>query len=139
MNADVIVVGAGIVRAACAAELALRGLSVEVVEARGIGGGATAAGMGHIVVMNDTPAEFALARASRELWLPLAPQLRERDAFSRCGTLWVAEDDEELDAARAMHNGFAAADVRAHPPTSSMLPRCAKRSPRSVTRCEAAC
>ncbi|SAK72650.1 FAD dependent oxidoreductase [Caballeronia temeraria] len=114
MTADVIVVGGGIVGAACAAELAARGMTVDVLEARGIGGGATAAGMGHIVVMNDSPAEFALARASRELWLALAPHLRERDAFSRCGTLWIAEDDEELNAARTMRDAFAAAGVRAH-------------------------
>ncbi|SAK92574.1 FAD dependent oxidoreductase [Caballeronia fortuita] len=114
MTADVIVVGGGIVGAACAAELAARGLAVDVLEARGIGGGATAAGMGHIVVMNDSPAEFALARASRELWLALGSQLRGRDAFSRCGTLWIAEDDEELDAARTMRDAFALAGVRAH-------------------------
>ncbi|MCG7402068.1 MULTISPECIES: NAD(P)/FAD-dependent oxidoreductase [Caballeronia] len=114
MTADVIVVGGGIVGAACAAELAARGMTVDVLDAGGIGGGATAAGMGHIVVMNDSPAEFALARASRELWLALGPQLRERDAFSRCGTLWIAEDDEELDAGRAMRDAFAAAGVRAH-------------------------
>jgi len=113
MTADAIVVGAGIVGAACAAELAARGLSVEVIEARGIGGGATAAGMGHIVVMNDSPAEFALARYSRKLWLALASDLRERDAFSRCGTLWIAEDDDELAAARAMQSAFAAGGVRA--------------------------
>jgi len=113
MTADVIVVGAGIVGAACAAEFAGRGLTVEVLEARGIGGGATAAGMGHIVVMNDSPAEFALARASREAWLALGAELRERDAFSRCGTLWIAEDEEELDAARAMRDAFAIAGVRA--------------------------
>ena len=114
MTADVIVVGAGIVGAACAAELARRGLTVDVLEARGIGGGATAAGMGHIVVMNDSPAEFALARASRDMWLALAPELRARDAFWRCGTLWIAEDEEELDAARSMRDGFAAAGVSAH-------------------------
>lgn len=111
--ADVIVVGAGIVGAACAAALAARGLHVAVLEANGVGGGATAAGMGHIVVMNDSPAELALSRYSRELWLELAPRLRERDAFSRCGTLWVASDDEELDAARAMQTAFAAQNVAA--------------------------
>ena len=113
MTADVVIVGAGIVGAACAAELAARGLRVTVLDARGIGGGATAAGMGHIVVMNDSPAEFALSRYSRVLWLELAPQLRARDAFARCGTLWVAADDEELDAARAMQAAFAAQDVPA--------------------------
>lgn len=113
MTADVVIVGAGIVGAACAAELAARGLNVTVLDARGIGGGATAAGMGHIVVMNDTPAEFALSRYSRDLWLELAPQLRTRDAFSRCGTLWVAADAEELDAARAMHAAYAAQGIAA--------------------------
>ncbi|MBP0589261.1 FAD-binding oxidoreductase [Paraburkholderia sp. LEh10] len=113
MTADVVIVGAGIVGAACAAELAARGLRVTVLDAHGIGGGATAAGMGHIVVMNDSPAEFALSRYSRELWIELAPQLRTRDAFARCGTLWVAADTEELDAARAMHAAFAAQGVSA--------------------------
>ncbi|WP_223962372.1 NAD(P)/FAD-dependent oxidoreductase [Paraburkholderia sabiae] len=113
MTADVVIVGAGIVGAACAAELAARGLNVTVLDARGIGGGATAAGMGHIVVMNDTPAEFALSRYSRDLWLELAPQLRTRDAFSCCGTLWVAADAEELDAARAMHAAYAAQSIAA--------------------------
>ncbi|SAL11553.1 FAD dependent oxidoreductase [Caballeronia arvi] len=122
MTADVIVVGGGIVGAACAAECAARGATVEVLEARGIGGGATAAGMGHIVVMNDSPAEFALARASRELWLALGPQLRERDAFTRCGTVWIGEDEDELDAARSMRDAFAVAGVRAH-----MLDRAALR------------
>ena len=113
MTADVVIVGAGIVGAACAGELAARGLRVAVLDVQGIGGGATAAGMGHIVVMNDSPAEFALSRYSRDLWLELAPQLRTRDAFARCGTLWVAADAEELDAAREMHAGFVAQDVAA--------------------------
>lgn len=111
MTVDAVIIGAGIVGAACAAELASRGLQVEVIDAQGIGGGATAAGMGHIVVMNDSPAEFALSAYSRDLWLELAPQLRARDAFSRCGTIWVAADDEERDAALAMHDAFAAQGI----------------------------
>jgi glycine/D-amino acid oxidase-like deaminating enzyme len=113
MTADVVIIGAGIVGAACAAELAVRGMRVEVLDREGIGGGATAAGMGHIVVMNDSPAELALSAYSRDLWLELAPQLRQRDAFSRCGTLWVAADDEECDAARAMRDTFAARGIAA--------------------------
>lgn len=112
MRADVVVVGAGIVGASCAAELAAQGMTVEVLDAGGIGGGATAAGMGHIVVMNDSPAELALSRYSRELWLALAPSLRPVDAFAQCGTLWVAADDEEWDAAQSLSGAFAAAGVR---------------------------
>ncbi|WP_429251911.1 NAD(P)/FAD-dependent oxidoreductase [Paraburkholderia sp. GAS333] len=113
MSADALIVGAGIVGAACAAELAALGMRVDVIDAQSVGGGATAAGMGHIVVMNDSPAEFALSRYSRDLWLQLAPQLRTRDAFSRCGTLWIAEDEEEWQAARAMHAAFDAQGIAA--------------------------
>ncbi|MFM0643064.1 FAD-binding oxidoreductase [Paraburkholderia bryophila] len=113
MRADALIVGAGIVGAACAAELAALGMRVEVLDAHGIGPGATAAGMGHIVVMNDSPAEFALSRYARDLWLELAPRLRTRDAFARCGTLWVAADDEEWQAARAMQAAFEAQGVAA--------------------------
>lgn len=98
---DVIIVGAGIVGAACAYELATHGLDVLVFERASIGAGVTAAGMGHLVVMDESPAEFALSAYSRDLWLALAGQLDARHAFSRCGTLWVAADDEELAAARA--------------------------------------
>ncbi|MFP4904345.1 FAD-dependent oxidoreductase, partial [Paraburkholderia sp. BR14261] len=64
---DVVVIGAGIVGAACAHELAAQGLNVLVIERAGIGGGVTAAGMGHLVVMDDTPAEFALSAWSLAL------------------------------------------------------------------------
>ena len=57
---DLIIVGAGIVGAACAAECARVGFKVLVVDRGPIGGGTTAAGMGHIVVMDDSEAQFAL-------------------------------------------------------------------------------
>ncbi len=97
---DVVVIGAGIVGAACAYELAAQGLKVLVIERAGAGGGVTAAGMGHLVVMDDTPAEFALSAWSLGLWHALAPHLDERHAFLRCGTLWVAADEEELTLAQ---------------------------------------
>lgn len=124
MTSDAVVIGAGIVGAACAAELAAQGMTVEVLEAAGIGGGATAAGMGHVVVMNDSPAELALSGYSRELWLALAPALREEDAFVRCGTLWVAADEEEWDAALALRHAFADARVRTELLDAAALQKC---------------
>jgi len=50
---DVAIAGGGIVGAACADECAAAGLSVAVVEPGPMGGGATAAGKGHLVVMDD--------------------------------------------------------------------------------------
>jgi len=124
MTADAVVIGAGIVGAACAAELAAQGMTVEVLDAAGIGGGATAAGMGHIVVMNDSPAELALSRYSRELWLALAPSLRPADAFSRCGTLWVAADAEEMEAACSLQRAFAGEGIETERLDSAALHEC---------------
>ena len=72
-RADIIIVGAGIVGAACAAECARAGLKVLLLDRGPIGGGATGAGMGHLVVMDDSPAQFALTLYSRQLWGRLAP------------------------------------------------------------------
>jgi len=93
---DVAIAGGGIVGAACAADCAAAGLSVVVVEPGPIGGGATAAGMGHIVVMDDSPAQIALTRYSRELWIELSRELPEDVDYLPCGTMWVAADEEEL-------------------------------------------
>ncbi len=94
---DVLIVGAGIVGAACAYELAQAGARVEVIDQSIPGGGATAAGMGHLVVLDEDP----LSRLSLELWRALAPALPKAAEFWNCGTLWIAANDAELDAARA--------------------------------------
>ena len=96
----VIVVGAGIVGAACADELSRRGVSVTVIDGSFCGGGTTAAGMGHLVVMDDSLAQFALTKLSTELWRELAPELSGAE-YDPCGTLWVASDAEEMATAES--------------------------------------
>ncbi|MGD1082264.1 MAG: FAD-dependent oxidoreductase [Candidatus Sulfotelmatobacter sp.] len=93
---EAVVVGAGIVGAACADELACRGVQVAVVDRDVIGGGATAAGMGHIVVMDDSDAQFALTRYSQRLWQKLKPELPDNVEYEQCGTIWVAADEQEM-------------------------------------------
>ncbi len=93
---DIVIVGAGIVGAACARECARAGLRVLVLDRGPIGGGTTAAGMGHIVVMDDSPAQFALTACSRRLWQELAPELPAAVEYDPCGTLWVAADEQEM-------------------------------------------
>ena len=69
---------------------------VLVLEQSFVGAGATAAGMGHIVVMDDSPAQLALTTYSRGMLDEIAGELSascERDA---CGTLWIAEDAAQL-------------------------------------------
>lgn len=94
---DAIVVGAGIVGAACAMEFAHGGMSVAVIEGDVVGGGATAAGMGHIVVMDDSPAQLALTRYSRQLWHELSPQLPPSVEYETTGTIWIAANETEME------------------------------------------
>lgn len=96
MNYDVAIVGAGIVGAACATSLSSAGLSVLVIDSNGIASRATAAGMGHIVVMDDSEAQFALTNYSRKLWNQLAPELPPSSEYEHCGTIWVAADADEM-------------------------------------------
>jgi D-hydroxyproline dehydrogenase subunit beta len=93
---DVVVVGAGIVGAACADTFAERGLRVAVVDRDVVGSGATAAGMGHIVVMDDSDAQFALTNYSQRLWQELRPHLPDDVEYEQAGTIWVAADEEEM-------------------------------------------
>ena len=93
---DVVIIGAGIVGSACAAECAREGLTVAIVEAGIIGGGATAAGMGHLVVMDDSEAQFALTRYSQQLWDEIRDELPSEVEHDACGTIWIAADDEEM-------------------------------------------
>jgi len=108
---DVLIVGAGIVGAACAYSCAHAGLRVAVLDAAGIGGGATAAGMGHIVVMDDSEAQFALTRCSQRLWQGLSPELPREVEYTSSGTLWVAADDEEMQEVRRKHAYYGARGV----------------------------
>ena len=109
----VVIVGAGIVGAACADALSAAGCEVVIVEAHSPGSGTTATGMGHLVVMDDSPAQFALTHLSRQLWTALAPELPAACERESCGTIWVAADDEEMAAVHAKQAYYSARQVEA--------------------------
>lgn len=109
---DIIIVGAGIVGAAGAAECARSGLKVLVLDRGPIGGGTTAAGMGHVVVMDDSEAQFALTKFSRQLWQELGPELPTDVEYDPCGTLWVAADAEELAEVQRKQKFYSERGVR---------------------------
>ena len=109
---DVVIIGAGIVGSACAAECAKEGLTVAIVEAGIIGGGATAAGMGHLTVMDDSEAQFALTRYSQRLWDQMSDALPREVEHDACGTIWVAVDDEEMAEVRRKEKYYAERGVK---------------------------
>src|SRR5882724_1758683 len=108
---DVAVVGTGIVGAACADEFTRRGLRVAVIGEDIVGSGATAAGMGHIVVMDDSQAQFALTRYSQQLWQELLPELPGPVEYEQCGTIWVAADEEEMIEVQRKHAYYGEREV----------------------------
>jgi glycine/D-amino acid oxidase-like deaminating enzyme len=81
-------------------ECSSRKLHTLVVDGNGIGGGATAAGMGHIVVMDDSPAQLALTHYSQKLWQELSTKLSTDVDYEACGTVWIAGDEEEMQEVR---------------------------------------
>lgn len=109
----VIVVGAGIVGAAVAEALALDGHAVTVIDRGPVGGGATAAGMGHVVVMDDSEAQIALTSYSQRLWNERGDALPAAGERMVCGTLWVAADDEEMAEVERKRAFYAARGIDA--------------------------
>ncbi len=113
MTYDILIVGGGIIGAACAFRLSTEGLKVCLVEANEIAGGTTSAGMGHIVVMDDSEAQFALTNYSRQLWNKFSEQLPKNCEFESCGTIWIAADEEEMEEVRRKKDFYETRNVKA--------------------------
>jgi D-hydroxyproline dehydrogenase subunit beta len=111
--AEVVIVGAGIVGAACALELSTEGLRVLVIDESFPSAGSTSAAMGHIVVMDDSEAQFAITRYSQILWDDLRDQLPASVEFDPCGTLWVAAEEEEMREVRRKFDYYRERGVNA--------------------------
>ncbi|WP_410573944.1 NAD(P)/FAD-dependent oxidoreductase [Amycolatopsis sp. cmx-4-61] len=83
----VVVIGAGIVGAACARELALAGFDVLVLDRGRPAGGTTSHGEGNLLVSDKGPgAELALAQLSARLWPRLLAEIAEDDPRAAAAT-----------------------------------------------------
>jgi glycine/D-amino acid oxidase-like deaminating enzyme len=102
--ADVVVVGAGIVGAACAYYAARAGLQVTIVDRGPVAGGTTGAGEGNLLVSDKVPGpELDLTLYSLSLWRALRSTM-DTEAFELepKGGLMVALDPGALDAIGAL-------------------------------------
>lgn len=101
---DVLILGGGIIGLACARELALRGLRVEVVERLPAGAEASLAAAGMLSPLGEAsiPGVYLdICRASRGLWGPWVAALESETGLSvdydTSGTLVVALDPADLE------------------------------------------
>lgn len=106
-----IVIGAGIVGTACALALRREGLDVALVDAASPGSGITAVGMGHVVALDENAPELALCQLSQRLWNRFYEEHPGIGEPSRCGTLWVAEDEHQLHEAQLRAQRLAAETI----------------------------
>lgn len=96
-RADAVVVGAGIVGAACAAALAGAGLDVCVVDRLGPAAGTSSSGEGNLLVSDKLPGpELDLALHSLARWRAFAQRSAISIEFEQKGGLVVASTDESL-------------------------------------------
>lgn len=103
---DAVIVGAGVVGAACAHYASRAGLAVAVVDRGSVAGGTTGAGEGNLLVSDkETGPELDLALLSTRLWRELADVLPPETEYEPKGGLVVAPDETALTALRR----FAAA------------------------------
>jgi glycine/D-amino acid oxidase-like deaminating enzyme len=109
---DVVVVGGGIIGAACAYELARAGASVALLEREELAAGASGRNNGLWVTPTD-PLLLPMARASLGRYLEIAeesPVPFHLDGVP-IGLLAVALDEEEMALGREAHDPYRAADV----------------------------
>ncbi|MFE7577471.1 NAD(P)/FAD-dependent oxidoreductase [Streptomyces sp. NPDC057521] len=110
---DVVVVGAGVVGAACAYYATRSGLSVAVVDGGPVAGGTTGAGEGNLLVSDKPPGpELDLARLSAALWRELSEVLPGSVEYEQKGGLVVAANEGSLATLTATAAGQSEAGVR---------------------------
>ncbi|MFE9562946.1 NAD(P)/FAD-dependent oxidoreductase [Streptomyces sp. NPDC006487] len=111
---DLVIIGAGVVGAACAYYAARAGLRVAVVDRGPVAGGTTGAGEGNLLVSDkEAGPELELALLSARLWRELALELPREIEYEAKGGLVVAADEATVKALRGFADGQRAAGVDA--------------------------
>ncbi|WP_406858052.1 FAD-binding oxidoreductase [Alsobacter sp. KACC 23698] len=95
-EADVVVIGGGVVGTFAAYYLAKRGLKVALVEKGRVGAEQSSRNWGWCRQQNRDARELPLATRSLSLWDELAADLGEDVGFRRCGLLYLSNDEAEL-------------------------------------------
>jgi glycine/D-amino acid oxidase-like deaminating enzyme len=114
MDADAVVIGAGIVGASCAFFLARGGLCVTIVERGGVASGTSGSGEGNILLSDKAPGpELELAKPALRLWASLARELPDDFEYEEKGSVVVAETEEHLRTLTASVRALQGAGVTA--------------------------
>src|ERR1700754_5177175 len=109
---DVVVVGAGVVGAACAYHLARAGVRVRLYDRSFVASGSSGACEGNVLAWDkELDRELPLALRSADRWQELASELDVDFEYDRKGSIVVAETEEELVASAERARVLAALGV----------------------------
>ncbi|RQN38179.1 NAD(P)/FAD-dependent oxidoreductase [Paraburkholderia tropica] len=95
VKADVVIIGAGIVGASAAWELASRGVKVVLLEKGFIGAEQSSRNWGWCRQQGRDPKELELARLSLQMWPGLSEKLRRDIGFKQCGVTFLTDSEAE--------------------------------------------
>ncbi len=95
-EADVVVIGGGVIGVFSAYYLARRGVRVALVEKGMIGGEQSSRNWGWVRQQNRDARELGIATQSLDLWQRLPGEIGEDPGFKRCGLLYLSNDEEEI-------------------------------------------
>ncbi|KPX49969.1 FAD dependent oxidoreductase [Pseudomonas syringae pv. helianthi] len=95
-EADVVVIGGGIIGAFTAYYLARRGMNVALVEKGRIGAEQSSRNWGWCRQQNRDARELPMATKSLELWEQFSADTGEQTGFTRCGLLYLSNSEAEL-------------------------------------------
>ncbi len=106
-QADVVIIGGGIVGSCTAYYLAARGLSVVLLEKGQVGAEQSSRNWGWCRQQNRDARELPMATKSLALWDALSQELGPKLGFRRCGLLYLSDNQQEIDT-WAQWRSFAA-------------------------------
>src|SRR6201999_285706 len=108
-----VVVGAGVVGAACAYHLAVAGARVKLLDRSFVASGSSGACEGNVLAWDkELERELPLALRSAELWAVLAQRLPDDFEYDRKGSVVVAETEAELAASAERARTLAGLGVK---------------------------
>ncbi len=113
-QADVVVIGGGIIGVFAAYYMARRGLSVAVVEKGYIGAEQSSRNWGWCRQQNRDARELPISTASLALWEQFTADTGELTGFSRCGLFYLSNDEAELDGWARWRDFAKTAGVTTH-------------------------
>lgn len=96
-EADVVIIGAGIVGVSTAWFLARQGVRVVVCEKGHVAGEQSSRNWGWVRQQGRDPRELQMMINSRRIWETLEEDIGEDVGFQECGCLFLADTDKEMD------------------------------------------